>query len=461
MIKMIFNLSSSKIAQVFPLSRYFLFFLLLSLPYVVVSQPRMVIPNDKVTKLKIIVINNQIFLPVKFNETPMLLLLDTGVTNLTLFGNKIEAENELKNIEKVRVNGIGQGSSFDALKSDDNHLEFDNGVAIENITAYIIDDINFNLSDYIGVTVNGIIGYEFFKDYPIEIDYVRETIYIYNNSNKFNRKIKRAKELPFRFINRKPYAFVSLYSEKVTEESLMLLDLGFGDSVILFSENLANTFDEQISIQSYLGSGLLGEINGEIQRIKSLSISDFNIKYPIISIPDRESIKNFTIPPYIKGLIGGGIFHRFNIFMDYPNSKFYLKRNRQFKEPFNVNMSGLSIKHVGSKWKKEAISVPIGFSKDKDNNFSVSHAIQYNLKLLPIYVVFGVRQDSPAYEAGIRDKDVIVSINGRNVSNYSLDEVYGILKSKDAKRIRMRVERDGEVYNYQFHLKDPIPYTKP
>jgi hypothetical protein len=39
------------------------------------------------------------------------------------------------------------------------------------MTVYIITDQDFNISSHVGIPVNGIIGYHFFKDHPVLIDY--------------------------------------------------------------------------------------------------------------------------------------------------------------------------------------------------------------------------------------------------------------------------------------------------
>jgi hypothetical protein len=46
-----------------------------------------------------------------------------------------------------------------------------------SMSLYVILDEEFNISSHVGIPVNGVIGYHFFKDHPILL-----TIFLKNNS---------------------------------------------------------------------------------------------------------------------------------------------------------------------------------------------------------------------------------------------------------------------------------------
>ena len=51
-------------------------------------------------------------------------------------------------------------------------------------TIYIILNEDINISSGVGIPVNGIMGFGFFKDYPMEIDYVNHYITVYKHKSK-------------------------------------------------------------------------------------------------------------------------------------------------------------------------------------------------------------------------------------------------------------------------------------
>jgi carboxyl-terminal processing protease len=61
------------------------------------------------------------------------------------------------------------------------------------------------------------------------------------------------------------------------------------------------------------------------------------------------------------------------------------------------------------------------------------------------YVVTGVYEGSPAYNAGIRPDDVIVQIDGRSVEGLEYDYIYNnLLRGPAGSRVTIVVTRKGE-----------------
>jgi C-terminal processing protease CtpA/Prc len=71
----------------------------------------------------------------------------------------------------------------------------------------------------------------------------------------------------------------------------------------------------------------------------------------------------------------------------------------------------------------------------------------------PIYTISNVRENSPAFLAGLKINDQILSINNSNNSNITLNDINLLLQSKENRKIKLKVLRDGQEIKTQFELQ--------
>ena len=136
-------------------------------------------------------INNLIFIPIQVNGETLTFLLDTGVEETVLFSLDDKEEVSLHQLEKIKLRGLGTNEAVEAFKSSANKLEAA-GFADNNHELYLILDQEFNFSSQVGIPVNGIIGYHFFKDHLVEIDYDRKKVIVYaGNHTKIRKRIQK------------------------------------------------------------------------------------------------------------------------------------------------------------------------------------------------------------------------------------------------------------------------------
>lgn len=155
------------------------------------------------------------------------------------------------------------------------------------------------------------------------------------------------------------------------------------------------------------------------------------------------------------GSIGGEILKRFTLIFDYPNNSMFLKTGRDFKTPFNYNMSGVEFQNEGLQWVQETVPLQTillentydATGEKQQNNF------KYKFSLKPVYTIANVRKNSPAAESGLQKGDVLISINGTIGYKYQLQEINALLKSEEGKWITMEVERNGKKLKFHFQLK--------
>jgi hypothetical protein len=403
------------------------------------------------------IINNLIIIPVNINGAKLNFLLDTGVEKTILFSLEDTDSLIFNKIEKIKIRGLGIGSSINALKSTENIINIKNYID-KNHEIYIILDNDINFSSQLGIPVHGIIGFEFFSQHFIEINYQRKKIFVYKNKESFSKsKLKRFDQIPIVIESEKPFinALVSL-NDNITNTKL-LIDTGGSDALWLF-ENNENIKLPPKYFQDFLGRGFSGNIYGKRSRIEKIKMGSNEIISPTISFPDSLSLKNVTLTNGRNGSIGSEILRRFTILFDYTNKKMYLKKNTDFKDPFNYNMSGIEIQHSGLQLVKEEIPLYTKLASTDVTYIAKGEptSVKYQFSLKPIYEIINVRPDSPAAIAGLKKGDVILKINGSQSFKYKLQQINQLMQSEEGKKITLEIERNKTILKFRFQLKKTI-----
>ncbi|MEP4946047.1 MAG: PDZ domain-containing protein, partial [Flavobacteriaceae bacterium] len=246
---------------------------------------------------------------------------------------------------------------------------------------------------------------------------------------------------------------------KETENNIpvkLLVDTGSSDALWLFHEPEKGLNLPEKNYEDYLGRGLSGDIFGKRTKIRGIKIGDFELQDAKVAFPYKESfgfIKNLGDR---NGSVGGEILKRFNIIFDYQNGKVTFKKNGNFKSPFQYNLAGIAIQHNGLRYISESIAGLNGVVRNDENSFGNVQILLENktrLSLVPEIVVSGIRAGSPAAEAGLREGDVILAVNGKRTHTYKLQEILKMLNQKEGKRIRVLIERYNRDLLFSFVLK--------
>lgn len=402
-------------------------------------------------------INNLIFIPINVNGAELTFMLDTGVAETILFSldNK---EITLQNIEKIKFSGLGGNVSIDGLKSDRNIAKIGDNIINSSMLLYIVIDEEFNISPHIGIPVNGVIGYHFFKNNPILIDYTTKKITVYQDTDAFKKKVRKFDEFPMSVEKDKPYINADIEMTREKKSSKLLIDLGNSDAIWLFPTLIKDFVYNRPNIDDYLGRGFNGDIYGKRSRIHNFYLGDFKFEKPLTAMPDEYSIQHVNLVKDRKGSVGAEIMRRFSVVFDYKGEKLYLRKNRNFDEPFHFNMSGLDFKQDGLEWQEDRVKIEPKKISEASTEISVVNNFQYKFTLKPIFSVAGVRKDSPAFIAGLKKDDRIITINGSRTSDMTMEKIMELMKSDEGKNITMVIQRKNKEMTFSFVLEDPIPY---
>ena len=377
--------------------------------------------NYRSVRIPVRISHNLVVVPMRINDSPPLnFILDTGVNTTILTEPLIAHFFEFPIDELVYVLGLGNEGIIEAGMSRGLTFKLNN-ITGNNMNLIILPEGILSFSEIFGFPVHGILGYDFFKEFPVQINYRNNSIRIFRTSSYRIRR--RSKVLPLHIQNNKPYIDVTVVGADSTRvDSLRLLvDMGATNPLFL---NGSFKYLAPETISAYLGKGISGDLKGEMGRLKKMKINGFDFRDPLVAFPQEEFLSIANLKFDWQGIIGGGILSRFHLIIDYTEEQIVLRRNRNYRDPFQTNPSGLEI---------------------------VAQGANYNE-----YMVSYVRENSPAYEQDIRTGDQIIRITNEETARLSLDDVVGLLNQYPGTVVRLEVLRGNSIYRKTITLREDI-----
>ncbi|HKK81379.1 MAG TPA: aspartyl protease family protein, partial [Prolixibacteraceae bacterium] len=370
-------------------------------------------------------ISNLIVIPVSINESDtMNFILDTGVRDPIITELTLIEELDLKYIKPIDINGLGSDSTLQAYQSGDNMLTLP-GLKAMHVKMNVILDESFQISQILGMPVHGLIGYDMFRHYITEIDYDDEEITLYKPQFYEYKPRRNDVVLPLTFIRNKPVVKTELVHDDGTVVPVnLLVDTGASDALWISLDSDSTLQLPEKNINTYLGTGLSGDLYGYKARLSAIWVGGKPISQPIVSYPQSFFINAIIQQEKRNGSIGGELLRRFTVTLDYYNKRMILDPNSDFGDDFNYNMSGI-----------EVINPVPG---------------------LPVFTISNVTDGSPAWEAGIKENDQILKLNFTNHRHLTLNDINLELRKRDNKKIRITVLRGGEEIKTTFRLESVI-----
>ena len=312
--------------------------------------------------------------------------------------------------------------------------------------------------------VHGIIGYDLFRDFVVDINYNAHVARFYKPEYYKPKSSKKTETLPLRVIDGKAFVDGEVITEEDSEVPVKLLvDTGSGDALWLFKDIEKGLGIPRKNFEELLGKGLNGNIFGKRTKIKSIKIGNFTLEDVKAAFPDMASFGAIKNLGDRNGSVGGEILKRFDIVFNYPKNEITLRKNSNFNAPFHYNMSGIEVQHNGVRYIAEKLvqerDVPRVPNVDRGTTFGNVQLLtesQTRLSLVPEIVVSGIRAGSPADEAGLREGDIILAINGKPIHRYKLQQVVKLLNEREGKRIRVLIERFNKDLLFSFVLENAL-----
>ena len=402
-------------------------------------------------------IHDLVIIQVEINGVELSFLLDTGVDSTIMFNLKEVNSLDVKNTRSILLKGLGAGDPIQAIKSSGNEVRIGKAIS-QSLILYVVYDFEINLSNRVGVPIHGIIGNDFFKDFILEFNYPRQKINIYNPESYAYKKCAKCEDLPLIFYMNKPYVSARVKIDDNIERPLnFLIDSGLGDAVWMLSDKKKGIKVPERYFEDFLGFGMGGSVYGLRTRIKSLKLGKFEFEEVTASFPDSLYIQDMQTYKLRNGSIGAQILKRFDVTIDYPNKKIRLSPNRNFKTAFEYDMSGVTIAYTGFSVVQKLRSGIVPKPNNQENNepgilvYKSDSEVEFTFE--PQYEIVEIRPNSPAEKAGLQIGDLLIDINGKKAYQFKLSEIINILSSKEGKRIRFRIMRNGMEKMITFELK--------
>ncbi len=381
--------------------------------------------GKKKVQIPIEIYSNLIVVPVVLNNSlPLKFILDTGVRTTILTQKAFTDILNLQYSRKYTISGAGGVNLIDAYITNNVSLGLP-GVESRGHAMLVLEEDYLELRNYLGTDVHGILGYELFSRFIVDVDYEKRMLTLIVPDKV--RKYKKFKSVPIKIEDTKPYLITTIILEDGTTLSAKLLvDTGASHALMIDPSSDERIHVPELTLSSLIGRGLGGEIFGKIGRVKTIQLGEYSLNNVVANFPDPnsyfDSLKVGKI--FRNGSIGGELLSRFHIVYNFPKEKIFFKKNSSFKKGFHHNLSGLTIKAKGSK--------------------------------LNIFEITEVREQSSAQKAGLQVGDIIESVNGVTLQYLSLSLVNGLLNNKPGKKVKVEVNRKGTRLKTNLILADQI-----
>lgn len=357
-------------------------------------------------------IENHIFVPVSIGGRESLWVLDTGASvsvidrgyaaelGLTLSGEML-AESATNTVELAfttlppfRVGGI----------------EFEE----QRVAALDFVDLFRRTTD---LEVLGILGYDFLSRFATKVDYANETLTFYDPDSFEYTGDGSALDAPL---------VDNVFRAEATLDSVCagrwMLDLGAGGMFLDASCPMVGDMRR--------GGGVLHVIFGAggrtlrcRSRYETIEFGGYTVEEPEISTADCDlDVGGELREGQLIGTLGNSLFRHFVLYLDYDRQQVIVERGDDFGNSFPVDGSGLSL------WRPE-----------------VGGACK----------VLYVSPGTPAEEAGFREGDVVVTIDGIAVESFDgLLALRALLSKEPGIKYVFMVQRDAEMIELTLVLRD-------
>lgn len=361
---------------------------------------------------------NKIYLSAKVNNTsPCWFILDSGAAFNVVDEDQVKPLG-LSLSDISAVSGAGEQSvniaTGSAVRINLPGVEF-------NEPQVIVLPVSASIAGFEGRRVDGLLGYDFFKRFVVEIDYAAQRLHLHD-SQKYNYT-GAGEEIPLEIDRGHPFVSATLSlpnGEAVAAD--FLVDTGFRTGLTLNTpfvteHRLLTSVSKKIDPVKAVGVG--GEYKIAVARIKSVKLGRYTINSPVVGLSRAES--GVLSGGSYAGIIGAEILRRFKVIFDYSRRRMIIEPNAHFDQPHDYDKSGLLLRAAGK-----------------------------NFNAFKVYQVF---DKSPAAEAGLREGDTLEAVNGISAATFTLEQLRRNFSQAEGTEYLLRFSREGKLTETKLRLR--------
>jgi len=336
------------------------------------------------------------------NSRPLSFVLDTG-DKVGIVDLDRAKELGLKLEGQVRIGGAGANRLTGAFVRGSSWTL----VGLDGFSQPIALAVPFgDLAARSGHDFDGIIGSDFIRQFVVEVDYQASVIRLHDK-DKFTYA-GPGEIIPIQ-LDGQGHPILEAEATPVGGEPIkgkFVLDLGSSGALALYSPFVSgNRLLSSLKTIRLIGAGGAGgRTNGRLGRIANLKIGKFKIASPITLF--SEDTSGAFANPNLAGNIGQQIAGRFKVFLDYSRERIILEPTSAVSQPFNRAFAGVAL-------------------KTEDKNFRA-------------FRITEVLEDSPASEAGLREDDLIIQVDGRPASEFSISLLHDMFERPVSYKLTIR-----------------------
>lgn len=342
-------------------------------------------------------------------------VFDTGASNF-YYDSTYYAGNSYHytNFFTAKLPGAGTSVQTVEVINDTVSFRFGNNLYQTKIVPIL------KLKPILGDFADGILGMEYFYGSVLEINYEHEYMRHFPSIDSVDvanyTKIKLEKE------GNRLYIPLSIQiNDSIVMEGNYQLDFGAGGSALITSSaankyNLLESIEKKIPYYTKYG-GVGGESSSYVFRASSLQIGDFIFDDVTMSFSSDKS--GALASNKHLGLLGNGIYERFDVIIDFTNNDLYIKPNSNFKDEFKSSRLGFSY---------------------VDRN-----------QTLNAWIVIGLYEGCNAEKQGLKIDDKIIAVNGISIHEISYESQKEFFE--ELSNVTLTIKRDEGIIDIQFNLE--------
>ncbi|MDR7211481.1 hypothetical protein [Flavobacterium piscis] len=264
--------------------------------------------------------DNRIYIKGLINQSDTLnLVFDLGANITVINKTKMEAKNVNIKFDTIVANTGGNGVSTEG-KSFNNLVK----IGKQDYPGKDVLGISYPESEIL----DGLIGWNFFEDKIVEIDFESKELLISDNLPKYSERYSKSK---LKFINGVPYIKTILYKGKKKVKIWSMLDTGYNSNLkVYYSFAINNKLSNEYQI---IGESTSFGTDGTVAKSDYVLIPRIEIGgFEIYNMP--ADLMKTKVDSNIPALFGGNLLKRFHIILDFKNKQVYLMPNRNINSEF-------------------------------------------------------------------------------------------------------------------------------